>query len=530
MKRVIFIIIAALLAALALVSFQEQRGGLSNLLTVEDTNDPELIAFSHPSGVYSQSLTINVVAGCDNPLLAVTIDGSDPNLDSGESVPLPLKLDLDRPALTVVKAKGQCPDQPATDTIAASYVIGVPHTLPIASLMVDPDSLTNPATGLLNHVEERGREWERDSHVTLFDGNTVLDFNAGLRLHGSTSRQSPKKSWRLYFRSEYDLSRLNYPILGDNAFPQSYKRLVLSSGSQDWTLLRTLIVNQLAEDLGLPTTNARPIHLFINGAPNGLYLARNYLSDHFYRGKFGYEVVEQFDPSREDYSILAPDGVDNVDGLSAEIQTIWADNNWEKIRDFLNTHDLSDDANLAIIADQVNLPQLIDYHILQLYIANRDWIRNNNDMFRPLEMANGSAVDSRWQYIVWDVDFALGTSPASWGNVESDMFAWLYSDIDPRFDRGSLLIRSLFQNEQFRAQFMARMDEVLNSTLASSNVNKHIDAAVAELESDISAEMLRWGNRGNWARNVDDLHTFSARRPDLMRAHAAKWLSSIQGQ
>lgn len=509
----------------------QQNGTLSSRDDINSTNDPTLIAFSHRPGEYDESISLEVIAGCDNPVIAVTTDGSEPDFTEGAGVTLPLFLDIDQPSVTTVKAKAVCPLTEPTETIAASYFLGIPHTLPVVSVIVDPVALNDPDTGLLNHVLNKGREWERPAHITLLDGNTVINSDIGLRIHGGSSREYPKKSWRLYFRSEYGLSRLKYPVLGENVQPQTYKRLVVSSGGQDWTMLRTRIVNGLADDLAIPTTSSRPSHLFINGNPQGIYMLRNHLSDHFFRGKFGYDVVEQVNPFMEGYEIHAPDGIDRVEQLSPVLQARWADNNWELMREFLATQSLRNDENLELVASKVNLPQLIDYYVLHMYLGNIDWIRNNYELFRPLEMANGSSVDPRWQFIVWDVDFALGLAPESWGSVEQDMFAYLTNEVGREdLERGAELIQALFENEGFREQFLSRMNELLETTLSESNVNKHIDAAVSEIEPDIDVELLRWGNRGDWAGNVDALHAFAKLRPDFMRDHAAAWSSTFEGQ
>src|SRR5690606_35549978 len=68
---------------------------------------------------------------------------------------------------------------------------------------VQPDGGT-PANYL-----QGGDDWERPAHIEYFESNgeTVINQNIGVRIHGGWSRQYAKKSFRLYSRSDYGTSR-----------------------------------------------------------------------------------------------------------------------------------------------------------------------------------------------------------------------------------------------------------------------------------------------------------------------------------
>lgn len=512
MKRSIYSILAFLLALSAIIFWPNYSLSRQDDLLEEPTQ----IQFSHPSGEYEEAINLRIKTGCENANIAISLDGSEPDFDNQQKLELPILLDNESPVVTVIKAKAQCPTHPPTETIQGSYIQSIPHQNPIVSLIVDPNDLYDSQIGLLagENYLEKGREWERNAYITLVDENDTLDFSGGIRIHGKLTRTQTKKSFRVYLRSEYGMKYLNYPLLGENLTPERYKRFVLSNGGQDnsglgdqhwspnWTLIRTQIINNLANEISLPTTNARPVNLFINGEPQGLYIARNYLSNHFYRDKYGYDDVKEMEPYLED---------ENSD--------------WEDLNKLFKTQDFSKDEAVDLLAQEINLDQLIDYYIMQMYIANLDWIFNNFNMFRAKSMVDGSEPDKRWQFMLWDVEYGFGGGPSLSGITNLNMFESLEKERDEsEFYFGRKLIQALFENENFRLQFIDRMDYLLSTTLSTENVSLHITNEADLVRPDIDSEILRWGATASWEKNIDYLYRFAQERPENMRLHADAWL------
>ena len=73
-----------------------------------------------------------------------------------------------------------------------------------------------PGRPEFSNFGQSGRDWERNVNVQIFNPNleSILNQDAGIRIHGNTSRIYNIKSLRLYARSEYD---------EDNEFDHSKK-------------------------------------------------------------------------------------------------------------------------------------------------------------------------------------------------------------------------------------------------------------------------------------------------------------------
>ena len=79
----------------------------------------------------------------------------------------------------------------------------------------------------------RGREWERNVNIQVFDENKelVLSQNVGMRIQGGVSRGLLPKSLNFYARDEYGDNRMKYDFFDTGYYPQ---RVTLSGGGNDY--------------------------------------------------------------------------------------------------------------------------------------------------------------------------------------------------------------------------------------------------------------------------------------------------------
>jgi hypothetical protein len=461
--------------------------------------------FSPPGGYFEQDVRLELSVADLDAYVIFTVDGSVPGLGAATIYTHPLYLRADAPAVTVVRARAVLPDGGFGPVVSASYFVGLRATLPMLSLIVDPDDLWG-AEGIYAHPVKRGDEWERPVDVTYVDEDRRSGFQvpAGIRIHGGHSRLYEKKALRLYFRQEYGASRLEYPLFPESDV-QSFKRLVLHNGGQDWsapdvwnwTLMRNPLADKLALELDGRATYGRPILLFLNGEPWGIYIIRERIDRHFLMDRYGVQEADLLD---------VPENTEQASVLLGDRE------HWDRLMAFVETHDLADPASYAYVQSQVDLANLVDYNIIQIYAADRDWPHHNVRQFRP------RVPGGRWQWMFWDTDHAFAALPG--GRVDANLVEQLLSYDHPETEgREVLLLRKLLGNPAFRDLFLSRTADLLNTTLAPRSVVDHIDALGAELEPDIAYETVRWGSAGNWAANVQELREFARLRPDLVRQH-----------
>jgi hypothetical protein len=464
-----------------------------------DIPHPPSIHFSPPSGSYDQA--IDVVLSSPDPGAAIyfTTDGSNPTPETGTRYSEAIHIPAGQPHVSVLRAAAYLPGGAASPAASATYFMNLNTAIPLLSLTVDPVDLWDETAGIFANPQFYGREGDRPAEIFYYDPQqgTGIQAPAGVRVHGARSRNSDKKSLRLYFRSAYGQPFLEYQVFPDSEAAR-YKRLVLHDGGQDFpavsfngTLLRNELVGNLARQAGGYATYSRPALLFINGQLWGVYNIRERIDDRYLQEQF--QIAE----------------ADLLSGFEHRLEASYGDSaHWDNLIAFVTANDLTDEDNYNYVKTQVNLDNFIDYALIQIITANADWPHNNQLKFR--DRANG-----RWHWMFWDSDFAFGLMTDSY--IEKNMFTHIFDHEDELQQQSSLLLRKLLQNPQFKNQFLARLADLLNSVFSTENVLSEIDRLAAAIEQDIGYETRRWPGAGNWEAGVEYMREFARRRPDMVR-------------
>ncbi|MBN1177699.1 MAG: CotH kinase family protein, partial [Anaerolineae bacterium] len=474
---VLAVLVAALAAALWLAGALEH-----GTLTWPSAGVPALPSLSPPGGSYAQSVALEMAPASRGGTVVFATGGHVPTVTVGTVYERPVLLDAGAPAVTVVRAR-EVVGGVAGPVVDASYAVGLGHTLPILSIIADPLDLWDPARGLLANTWQRGQAWERAVHVTYIDGDQVVALPAGLRVDGSEPFDAPKQSLRLYFRAEYGAARLAFPIFPDHPDQDdpSYKRLLLLAGDRSgrWTLLEEQLLSEVAAEVGGRVTQGRFVLLFLNGESWGIYrlgerIDRFYLEDNL--GLRSADLIR---------------GGDFEEGDAAD---------WERLMAWLATHDVSDAANFATLAAQVDVDDFTDYAILQAYFG---FPANRFSAVRPQGGGRWSWLYGDWQR-AWTPD----------GSPET-----MLADDDP--EDVAFLLHKLLENSGYRDDFARRAAALLNTTLAPEAMAARVERLAAALRPDIGYEEGRWSAPTAWERNVAALEALTGQRHAAVQAQVA---------
>ncbi len=477
--------------------------------------------FFPPGGYYDRSVQLTLTLpgtndGAMSHRILFTTDGSVPTTTVGTTYTHPIHLSAATSAVTVIRARAVLPDATLGPVVSASYFVGVQATLPMLSLIVDPADLWDPDSGLYTNPYMRGDVWERPVDITYVDRDRDNGFHipAGLRIHGQWSRSFAKKSLRLYFRQDYGVGRLEYPLFDETTKrptnpeqEQSFKRLILHNGGQDWprphtnwTLIRNQLAANLAFEHGACATRSQPALLFINGEPWGIYQIRERLDEHFLADQYGIKAADYLETPE----------------LTGQREIHMGDSEaWDHLMHFIAPNDLAEAQNYAYVQTQVDIADFIDYWALQIYAGNIDWPHHNVEQFRP------RVPGGRWHWIFWDSDHGFAANLYS--QVDTNMITRLLDYDHPETGgRDVRLFRKLLENPTFRDQFLSRIADLLNTTLTPQSVLAHIEALANEIQPDIAYERIRWASSIPWESSIQELRDFARRRPDFVRQHVVE--------
>ncbi len=365
-------------------------------------------------------------------------------------------------------AMGEAGNNPAHKAVAEALRSG-------ATLCVigDPDDLFSAETGIYAHPLERGSAWERPVSVELIDaaGRPVFQCAGGLRIHGSMSRQpeeSPKHSFRLSFKPAYGCARLQFPVFGPGG-PQEFQTLVLRAGnSNSWLdsnaegrrradYLRDEWMRRSMLAMGYPSARGIFVHLYLNGLYWGLYNLCEWPGSSSRAGDHTERKVE-FD-------------VRKAAKTESGDEVVWA-----KMMTLANTG-LAEERSYQEVLNYLDLQELVDYLMLNLYAGNSDWDRSANWFaIRP------RTPGGRFQFFVWDAERTLEAVDANTLDFDED-------ECPPR------LFQKLSENARFRSFFAARVQRLCfdDGPLAPKVAAERYHALAESIQKAIPAEAARWG-------------------------------------
>ncbi|MCC5823345.1 MAG: CotH kinase family protein [Phycisphaerales bacterium] len=342
------------------------------------------------------------------------------------------------------------------------YGISVPGA--IYDQFFDPDI---PWWRREGNYTQRGVEWERPGHLEFFEPDGSLGFaqDVGYRIHGGTSRSYPRKSLRVYARSDYGVSSIQYPVFPGDAQTE-FKRLIIRNSGNDHerTLFRDAFIQDLVKDTGVATQLYRPVVVFVNGEYWGVQNIRQRYDKHFLALRKGAD----------------PDNIDLLTGGQA-IADEGDNTHFLETYQHLLDNDPSDPAVYEYAASRIDLENFATYYSIQMFIANSDWPTNNIDFWRP-RTENG-----RWRWLLYDTDLAFnhGANHVPSTNAADRILKQLVT-------RNARILQRMLMNERFRDDFMNRSADLMNAELSVENMTARLADFRTDYAPEIPEHILRW--------------------------------------
>ncbi len=417
----------------------------------------------------------------------------------------------------------------------------------VISLTVDPDDLFDPERGIYiqgNAFDEwlhsdaydpsldewlipgnylnRGREWERQARMQIFDGGTeVFSGEVGIRIHGGANRDSEQKSFNIYTRKEYGTKVINYDLYdGENISEAEdeiiteYDSFILRNCGNDnkFSRIRDHLIQGLVWGRNFITQAMTPCLVFIDGEFWGHYEITEKLTDDFIHDHFGIQ--------KKNVVLMKNEEVE--EGTEEDGQEFAA------FRDWIRETDFSDEEAYRQLEEQVDLDGLAEYLTVEFYICNWDFGHNNFACWRARETdPNNDWADGKWRFILYDTEYSTGL----YGTVKPD------ENAIERLREKDCFISDLFfgamENPEFREKFANTYDDLTTAEFADNLVQD----AVLELYGRNLDVILATYDRfwPNWPggpdganvlmSQVQDILNFFAERRQYSDEHVTKLLS-----
>ena len=360
------------------------------------------------------------------------------------------------------------------------YAVGADHDLPVLIISL-PESDLYGEWGMHTHKEEK---YEYEAVMSLIeDGEVKFSVPMGLRLHGNDSRLGLKKNYKILFKAEYGLGKLEYPLF-ENRDIDEFNSLLLKGGSEDWgaSMIRDELATSVVDGTTALYTQAKK--------PVVAYIAGRYWGVNHLRERFDEEYVAS-------HLHVSPESVDILSS-SAGYNEVGNGDDFQALKRYARTHDMSTNENYAYLCQRIDVTSLIDWYASRIYYGDTD-IAN-------IRRFRSSEDDGKWHWMFFDLDwsfYAINSTPAS------DILTINGGDI--------VLIQAVLASEAGRDAFLKRFAYLMETILNEAYITEQIDGIVAEIGSEMPADRDRWNRTmSGWEKYVQVLRDFTKNRQNIV--------------
>lgn len=269
------------------------------------------------------------------------------------------------------------------------------------------------------------------------------------------------------------------------AFPgkDRFSSLMLRSTDDSWAshheavrsraqYIRDQWSRQTAQEMGYLAVRGRFVHVCINGLYWGIYNLVERPDEEY--------LAHQLGGKPDDYITIRSRGRRIDADEAGELL-------WDNITDMANC-DLDDPNNFAKLEAAVDLVDLIDYSLLQMYAGSEDWALVNGNNMRVYRRR---MTYSKLQFMLWDAD---STFASGWKNEEVNYPL----PLNKTGKKGSFvyLFEQLMKSRQFRQMFADRVERWCgpDGLLGAAACQRRYEALLDEIEPALIAESARWGD------------------------------------
>ncbi len=330
-----------------------------------------------------------------------------------------------------------------------------------------------------------------------------VEHETAVRLHGGTSRDFPKKSFR------FNLAR--------GAAVAGRRRLILRGEWNDKTLLRNWLAHEVfRRATWLPTPATEFVHFRVNGEFYGLMLDVERIDGDFLKARglpADGDLYEADPPLGGRVGDLAPlpeesyaEVYDHHAGAAdhAALRRL--------IEDVLP---LSPRALADVLPGEVAVDDVLVYLAAMAVVQNHDHVRKNYYLYRPPGGARG------WMVLPWDLDLSFGHMWTETGDVLDERIETAGDPFVGSLIGGqgqhNVLTERLLAYPELRERMVALTQHIANTVLTPAFLTPRIDYAMCRTMPELLTDQRKRAPNPELAQRIGEITSFARARAAVLR-------------
>ena len=324
--------------------------------------------------------------------------------------------------------------------------------------------------GVWSNPQAEGVAWERPCSLEYIrhDDEDGFDVNCGIRIQGGASRNLvPKHGLRVLFKNVYGPGKLNYPLYAGSPV-QEFDTLTLHATFNDhWLwggaaaqMQRDQWCRDAQNEMGGYGPHGTYVHLYLNGLYWGLYNIGE-------KGDASY-AAHYLGGEKEEYDAFNSDEL--IDGDANAWNTMFA----------IASAGITNDVAYTNLSQYLNVPNFINYLLMNFYAATTDWPWHNWNAARRRVPGAG------FHFFSWDAEWTFGIG----SDVNTDRTGIGTGDGSP-----GRLYAALRAHPEFRRQFGDHAQKYLfnGGALTPGPARERWMQRANEIDRAVIPESARWG-------------------------------------
>lgn len=414
-----------------------------------------------------------------------------------------------------------------SDTLTGTFFVNAYHTLPVVSVVTEPDNLWNKEHGMLvtgdNVVKEPGKlpfkntvyrkvkdsGVKNECYVEMYDdsGTNLISQGCAFSLMGDFSLDMPQKSFKFRAKSLYGEKTFAAKLFPDREYTE-YKSFVLRNSGNDcmFTRLQDGFQSRLMDYCESTVAHQawKPYAVYLNGVYWGHMNLRE-RTDRF--------MLAQFEG-------LSLDQADSISLLQGNHRIKYGPNREYKamLKKIQAGNPAKNPEDLQYILDNVDADNLFEYISFEMFFGNSD-IGNTRFYRFPVE-------GSKWRWVLYDVDYGLYNSKFNSPKSFTKEKGMGEKGVD------NTILRKLLSVPEYKDRFLTIYGGIFKK-LTTKAMLDILDDLVELIRPEMQLHWARWGEENDkfvisdvpttvdgayryWEKRIERLQNTIKKRPTLL--------------